>query len=158
MLIRHLRQLKTVVFLHWCLICVLLSLKAGLHGQYFLAILLSNAISRRAYCRAQQFPGIEKFLLKLHCSEISHWSCQDKAIKKPWNLKNNNNFQFYGLEIAVDRSIKCKCFSNFWQQNCRRWLHCSAILLQKIASVNQPLTARSWCTNVYTYRYQWSMA
>ncbi len=43
------------------------SLKAGLHGQYFLAILLSNAILRPAYCQAQQYPGIEKFLLKLHC-------------------------------------------------------------------------------------------
>ncbi len=41
--------------------------KAGLHRQYFLAILLSNAISRPAYCRERQYPGIEKFLLKLHC-------------------------------------------------------------------------------------------
>jgi hypothetical protein len=152
---------------------VCMELKAGLHGQYFLAILLSNAISRRPYCRAQQYPGIEKFLLKLHCWEISQWSCQDKAIKNLGIKKTNNfptfcptqlsvcwttlllsivkiflslflfrsksqfskiiNLQFYGLEIAVDMHIKCKCFSNFWQQYCHWWLHCSAILLQKIA-------------------------
>ena len=56
------------------------------------------------------------------------------------------NLQFYGLEIAVDTRIKCKCFSNFWQQYCHRWLHCSAILLQKIASVNQlNCFLRYWC-------------
>ncbi len=75
------------------LIChPILSLQADLHGQYFLAILLSNAISRPTYCRARQYPRIEKFLLKLHCWEISQWSCQDKAIKKPWNLIKQQQF------------------------------------------------------------------
>ena len=64
------------------------------------------------------------------------------------------NLQFYGLEIAVDMHIKCKCFSNFWQQYCHWWLHCSAILLQKIASVNQPLL-RFLCIQVIDFKKLW---
>ncbi len=33
-LIRHLWQLKTVVFLHWCLICVVLFDEVGYHLKY----------------------------------------------------------------------------------------------------------------------------
>ncbi len=97
-LIKHLRQLKTVVFLHWSLICVVLMFVKLKLCQRLWSLFVENTFGQAARARVllqiwSHFVVLCKANFDVQQTELWSWFVKHK-LKLGWNFKRKQCYEF----------------------------------------------------------------